>query len=409
MPVLNPIRDQILCLCAQGGLAGHPQVSLPGATVEGRPVGLSLLAARGADTLLVRTAVDGGDVMEVNIPEVVEEVRALFERFEQALVHKDVGVLDDTFWNSPHTIRYAIHENGYGFDEIHAHRVRRARGPGIKIGRRRLVITTLGRDIATVNLEFDMRGRDMPARGANLGALPGSRLEGDLRPCVRHGGEPGLLKGAIDSRRSCHCRPLQRLRRQQDEGFGQPAWADAAPPGTAAAGGHHADYPSVDMPEAVATHSRRKEVIMPSTVKLHRVLATKPEKVFRAFVEPDAIASWLPPNGYLCTVHELEATVGGRHRMSFRNFTTGGGHSFGGTYREIVPGERLVYTDRFDDARSAGRDDRHRDPEGRIGRHGSEHRAAGHSGRDTPRSLLSRLAGESLRKLAKLVEPEINQ
>ena len=102
--------------------------------------------------------------MEVNIPEVVEEVRALFERYEQALVHKDVAVLDDTFWNSPHTIRYAIHENGYGFDEIHAHRVRRARGPGIKIGRRRLVITTLGRDIATVNLEFDMRGRDMPAR-----------------------------------------------------------------------------------------------------------------------------------------------------------------------------------------------------------------------------------------------------
>jgi hypothetical protein len=102
--------------------------------------------------------------MEVNIPEVVEEVRALFERYEQALVHKDVAALDDTFWNSPHTIRYAIHENGYGFDEIHAHRVRRARGPGIKMGRRRLVITTLGRDIATVNLEFDMRGRDMPAR-----------------------------------------------------------------------------------------------------------------------------------------------------------------------------------------------------------------------------------------------------
>jgi hypothetical protein len=102
--------------------------------------------------------------MEVNIPEVVEEVRALFERYEQALVEKDVAVLDDTFWNSPHTIRYAIHENGYGFDEIHAHRVHRARGPGIKIGRRRLVITTLGRDMATVNLEFDMHGRDMPAR-----------------------------------------------------------------------------------------------------------------------------------------------------------------------------------------------------------------------------------------------------
>ena len=102
--------------------------------------------------------------MEVNIPEVVEEVRALFERYEQALIDKDVAVLDATFWNSPHTIRYAIHENGYGFDEIHAHRVRRPPGPGIKLSRRRLVITTLGRDIATVNLEFDMRGRDMPAR-----------------------------------------------------------------------------------------------------------------------------------------------------------------------------------------------------------------------------------------------------
>ncbi|WP_198377423.1 oxalurate catabolism protein HpxZ [Neoroseomonas rubea] len=102
--------------------------------------------------------------MEVNIPEVVEEVRALFERYEQALIDKDVEVLDATFWNSPLTIRYAIHENGYGFDEIHAHRVRRPPGPGIKLKRRQLVITTLGRDIATVNLEFDMRGREMPGR-----------------------------------------------------------------------------------------------------------------------------------------------------------------------------------------------------------------------------------------------------
>jgi len=102
--------------------------------------------------------------MEVNIPEVVEEVRALFERYERALVEKDVDVLDATFWNSPHTIRYAIHENGYGFGEIHAHRVRRPPGPGIKTARRRLEITTIGRDIATVNLEFDMRGRQMPGR-----------------------------------------------------------------------------------------------------------------------------------------------------------------------------------------------------------------------------------------------------
>ena len=88
---------------------------------------------------------------------------------------------------------------------------------------------------------------------------------------------------------------------------------------------------------------------MPSTVTLHRVLATRPEKVFRAFVEPDAVASWLPPNGFTCTVHEFDARVGGKHRMSFRNFTTGISHSFGGVYKELVRGERLVYTDMFDD------------------------------------------------------------
>jgi hypothetical protein len=102
--------------------------------------------------------------MEINIPEVVEEVRTRFEAYEQALVNKDVDVLDATFWNSPLTIRFALHENGYGFDAIHAHRVRRPPGPGTKLARRRLVITTLGRDIATVNLEFDMRGRDLPGR-----------------------------------------------------------------------------------------------------------------------------------------------------------------------------------------------------------------------------------------------------
>lgn len=93
---------------------------------------------------------------------------------------------------------------------------------------------------------------------------------------------------------------------------------------------------------------------MPSTINLHRVIATKPEKVYRAFIEPDAIASWLPPFGFLCTVHELDARVGGKHRMSFRNFTTGDSHSFGGEYVELVPGERLVYTDRFDDANLPG-------------------------------------------------------
>ncbi|MBJ6134020.1 SRPBCC family protein [Ochrobactrum sp. Q0168] len=93
---------------------------------------------------------------------------------------------------------------------------------------------------------------------------------------------------------------------------------------------------------------------MPSTIRLHRVIAAKPEKVFRAFVEPDAIASWLPPYGYLCTVHELDAKAGGSHKMSFRNFTTGHGHSFGGEYLDVVPGERLVYTDKFDDPNLPG-------------------------------------------------------
>jgi uncharacterized protein YndB with AHSA1/START domain len=93
---------------------------------------------------------------------------------------------------------------------------------------------------------------------------------------------------------------------------------------------------------------------MPSTVRLHRVLATKPDKVYRAFIEADAMAKWLPPNGFTCTVHRLEAKVGGAHRMSFRNFTTGMSHSFGGEYLELVPGERLRYTDKFDDPNLPG-------------------------------------------------------
>ncbi len=93
---------------------------------------------------------------------------------------------------------------------------------------------------------------------------------------------------------------------------------------------------------------------MPGTVKLHRVLAAKPEKVYRAFIEADAIAQWLPPNGFLCTVHHLDAKVGGTHKMSFRNFTTGSSHSFGGEYLELVPGQRLRYTDKFDDPNMPG-------------------------------------------------------
>ena len=99
-----------------------------------------------------------------NISEVVTEVRDLFERYEQALIDKNIDVLDATFWNSPHTIRYAATEHGYGFDEIHAHRVARPPGPGTKEKRLRLEILTLGRDLATVNLEYKVRGRDRIGR-----------------------------------------------------------------------------------------------------------------------------------------------------------------------------------------------------------------------------------------------------
>src|ERR1700710_610609 len=83
---------------------------------------------------------------------------------------------------------------------------------------------------------------------------------------------------------------------------------------------------------------------MPGTVRLHRVLTTKPEKIYRAFTESDAMAKWLPPNGFTCTVHQFEAKVGGGFKMSFRNFTPGNSHSFGGKYLELSPGESLRYT-----------------------------------------------------------------
>jgi len=93
---------------------------------------------------------------------------------------------------------------------------------------------------------------------------------------------------------------------------------------------------------------------MSGTVRLHRVFTTTPDKLYRAFLEADALAKWLPPNGFACTVHHLEARVGGTHKASFRNFTTGHSHSFGGTYLELVPNERLRYTDTFDDPNLPG-------------------------------------------------------
>lgn len=91
-----------------------------------------------------------------------------------------------------------------------------------------------------------------------------------------------------------------------------------------------------------------------NTVRLHRVFATKPEKIYRAFLDAAAMAKWLPPYGFTCTVHQMEPTVGGKFRMSFSNFTTGNGHSFGGEFLELVPNERLRYTDVFEDPNLPG-------------------------------------------------------
>jgi uncharacterized protein YndB with AHSA1/START domain len=91
-----------------------------------------------------------------------------------------------------------------------------------------------------------------------------------------------------------------------------------------------------------------------NTIQLHRVLRAKPERVYRAFLDPDAMAKWLPPNGFTGKVHAMDARVGGSHRMSFTNFTSGKSHSFGGTYLELVPNERLRYTDKFDDPNLPG-------------------------------------------------------
>ncbi|MBR1168388.1 SRPBCC family protein [Bradyrhizobium sp. DASA03005] len=147
---------------------------------------------------------------------------------------------------------------------------------------------------------------------------------------------------------------------------------------------------------------------MPNTVRLHRVLATSPQKVYRAFLEADAMAKWLPPNGFTCTVHHFEPKVGGTFKMSFRNFTTGNGHSFGGEFVELVPGERLRYTDKFDDPNLPGL------IEVTVSLKkvsvGTEVEIT-QSGLPDVIPVEACYLGwqESLRNLARLVEPEINQ
>jgi uncharacterized protein YndB with AHSA1/START domain len=90
------------------------------------------------------------------------------------------------------------------------------------------------------------------------------------------------------------------------------------------------------------------------TVRLHRVLKAKAERIYRAFLDPDAVVKWLPPHGFTCKVDQLDARVGGKFRMSFKNFTTGNSHSFGGEYLELVPSQRIRHTDKFDDPNMPG-------------------------------------------------------
>lgn len=145
---------------------------------------------------------------------------------------------------------------------------------------------------------------------------------------------------------------------------------------------------------------------MSNNVSLHRVLKASPEKVYRAFTEATAIASWLPPYGFLCTVHEMDAKTGGTYRMSFQNFSTGNSHSFGGSYLELKPNEFLKYTDQFDDPNLPGE---------MITTVSLRNTIAGTEIKITQEGIPEAIPAEmcylgwqeSLEKLAKLVEPEI--
>jgi uncharacterized protein YndB with AHSA1/START domain len=147
---------------------------------------------------------------------------------------------------------------------------------------------------------------------------------------------------------------------------------------------------------------------MPNTVQLHRVLTTSPEKVYRAFIEPDAMAKWIPPNGFTCTVHHMDPKVGGTYRMSFRNFTTNQSSAFGGKYIELVPNELLRYTDKFEDPNLPG------EIQVTIRLRkvlvGTEVNITQEGLPDViPVEMCYLGWQESLRNLAKLVEPEIKQ
>jgi len=145
-----------------------------------------------------------------------------------------------------------------------------------------------------------------------------------------------------------------------------------------------------------------------NTVRLHRVLRTTPEKVYRAFLDADAMAKWLPPNGFTAKVHHIDARVGGTYRMSFTNFTTGHSHSFGGAYLELVPNERIRHTDKFDDPNLPG--EMHVTITLKQVFCGTELNIVQEGLPDViPVEACYLGWQDSLRNLASLVEPEINQ
>jgi uncharacterized protein YndB with AHSA1/START domain len=145
---------------------------------------------------------------------------------------------------------------------------------------------------------------------------------------------------------------------------------------------------------------------MSNNVSLHRIIKATPEKVFRAFTQASAISSWLPPYGFICTVHEMSAKTGGTFRMSFENFSTGNSHSFGGTYLEVKPNESLKYTDKFDDPNLPGEMTTSVSLRKTIA--GTEIKILQEG---IPAAIPAEMCylgwQESLEKLAKLVEPEI--
>jgi uncharacterized protein YndB with AHSA1/START domain len=145
---------------------------------------------------------------------------------------------------------------------------------------------------------------------------------------------------------------------------------------------------------------------MSNSVSLHRILKTSPEKVFRAFTQASAFATWIPPYGFICTVHEMDVKVGGKHRASFENFSTGSSHSFGGTYLEVKTNEFLKYSDKFDDPNLSGEMTTSVSLRKTVA--GTEIKILQEGIPEVIPAEMCYLGWqESLEKLAKLVEPEI--